>query len=254
MLPEEIKDNKEFSDLIIGRNPVMEALRSNCELDKIIISHGTSGGSIVPILEKARAQKVPIREVPKQKLDFMCGGKVHQGIAAVIASHPYCEIDDILNVSKQKGKDPFIIICDGLEDPHNLGAIIRTAEACGVDGIIIPKNRAASVNATVAKASSGALMYSNIARVTNITKAIETLKANGIWVFGADMDGATASSTNLLGPIALVIGSEGQGISRLVKENCDGIISLPMFGKVNSLNASVAAGVLMYEVVRQRNL
>lgn len=253
-MPEEIKDTKEFPDLIIGRNPVMEALRSKTELDKIIIAHGTNGGSIVPILEKARAQKVPIREVPKQKLDFMCGGKVHQGIAAVMVTHSYCEIEDILNISKQKGKDPFIIICDGIEDPHNLGAIIRTAEACGVDGIIIPKNRAASVNATVAKASSGALMYANIARVTNITKAIETLKQNGIWVYGADMDGTTASNSNLLGPIALVIGSEGQGISRLVKENCDGIVSLPMFGEVNSLNASVAAGVLMYEVVRQRNL
>ena len=249
-MPEEIKEQ---SDLIIGRNPVMEALRSNKELDKIIIAHGTAGGSIVPILEKARAKKVPIREVPKQKLDFMCGGQVHQGIAAVMVTHSYCEIEDILQVSKDKGTDPFIVICDGIEDPHNLGAIIRTAEAAGVDGIIIPKNRAASVNATVAKASSGALMHSKIARVTNITKTIEKLKENGIWVYGADMDGEVAADSNMLGPIALVVGSEGQGISRLVKENCDNIVSLPMFGQVNSLNASVAAGILMYEVVRQRN-
>lgn len=251
-MPQEIKEERQ--DLIIGRNPVMEALRSKATLDKIILARGTEGGSIVPILEKARALKVPIREVPKQKLDFMCGGKVHQGIAAVIATHEYCEIEDILNNAKQKGKDPFIIICDCIEDPHNLGAIIRTAEACSVDGIIIPKNRAASVNATVAKASSGALMYANIARVTNLTEAIKTLKENGVWVYGADMDGEIASNASLLGPIALVIGSEGHGISRLVKENCDNIISLPMYGKVNSLNASVAAGVLMYEIVRQRGL
>ena len=250
-----MQDNREQNfDLIIGRNPVMEALRSKKELDKIILAHGTAGGSIVPILEKARDQKVPIREVSKQKLDFMCGGASHQGIAAVIASHHYCELEDILKAAKESERDPFIIILDGLEDPHNLGAIIRTAEAAGVHGIIISKNRAASVNATVAKASSGALMYSNICRVTNITNTIKTLKENGIWVYGADMDGKTASGTNLTGPIALVIGSEGNGISRLVKENCDDVISIPMLGKVNSLNASVAAGILMFEVVRQRSI
>ncbi len=240
-------------DVIVGRNPVMEAIRAGEEIDKILVLHGEKNGSITPILEKARALKIPIREVAKQKLDFMSGGAAHQGIAAIIAARTYCEISDILLVAKERNEDPFIVICDGIEDPHNLGAIIRTAEAAGVHGIIIPKNRAASLNATVAKASAGALMHMNISRVTNITEAIKELKDNGLWIFGADMDGRPSKDFDLTGPIALVVGSEGNGISRLVKENCDGIISLPQKGKINSLNASVAAGILMYDILRQKD-
>lgn len=246
--------NKNDENIIVGRNPVMEAMRSGREIDKLFIMHASSGGSILPIIEKARALKIPIKEVSKQKLDFMCGGAVHQGVAALIAARSYCEIEDILKYAKDKNEDALVIICDGIEDPHNLGAIIRTAEAAGAHGIIIPKNRSVSLNATVAKASSGALMHVNICRVTNLNSAIDTLKQSGLWIYGADMDGETAYCADLTGPAALVIGSEGHGISRLTKEKCDVILSLPMHGQVNSLNASVAAGVLMYEFVRQRNL
>lgn len=239
---------------IFGRNAVLEAIRSGREIDRLYILKGAAHGALVPIIEKCRAKKIPIKEVPAQKLDFMSGNQTHQGVIAAVAAKEYCELTDILNAAKEKGTPPFVIICDCLEDPHNLGAIIRTAEATGVDGIIIPKHRSVSVNATVAKSASGALEYMNICKVTNLPNTIDTLKENGFWVYAADMDGQNWFEPDFTGATALVIGSEGNGVSRLVKEKCDGTVSMPMKGKINSLNASVAAGVLMYEVAKQRLL
>ncbi|MEG1887374.1 MAG: 23S rRNA (guanosine(2251)-2'-O)-methyltransferase RlmB [Oscillospiraceae bacterium] len=239
-------------NIIAGRNAVSEALRSGREIDRLLVVHGTTQGATSALVAKAKQKGILIKEVASQKLDFLCGDAVHQGIAVVIASHNYCEVDDILNFAKEKNQPPFIIICDEIEDPHNLGAIIRTAEAAGAHGIIIPKRRSASLNATVAKAASGALEYMHVARVTNLVSVIEDLKKQGVWIYAADMDGESWCGTALDGSLALVIGSEGQGVGTLVKKNCDAVISLPMMGEINSLNASVAAGVLMYEVVRQR--
>lgn len=238
--------------LIIGRNPVLEAIRSGREIDKLFIAKGNTSGPLVPIIEKCRARKIVIKEVPTTKLDFMCGNATHQGVIALIPAQSYCTIDDIFSVAEERNEAPFIIVCDGIEDPHNLGAIIRTAEATGVHGIIIPKHRSVTVNATVAKSACGALEYMKICKVTNIANTLEELKNRGVWTFGADMDGDHWCHSDYKSPTAIIIGSEGNGISRLVKEKCDQVISLPMGGKINSLNASVAAGVLMYEVARQR--
>jgi 23S rRNA (guanosine2251-2'-O)-methyltransferase len=255
-------DNKELngleqtentrSDVIVGRNPVMEAVRSGRNIDKLMIAHGAGGGTVTAIIAKCRKKGILVKEVSPQKLDFISGGANHQGIAAIIAAHEYSTVEDILKYAQEKGEAPFIIICDDLEDPHNLGAIIRTAEACSVHGIIIPKRHSVSLNFTVAKAASGALEYMRVARVTNIANEIDKLKEAGIWVFGADMDGDDYTLTDFHTPCALVIGNEGKGIGRLVAQKCDGIVSLPMFGKINSLNASVAAGILMYAVVKSR--
>ena len=238
-------DSKQ-GNIIYGRNPVMEALRSGREIDRLLIAHGVTGGSVTAIRAKCNQRG--------QKLDYYCGGGNHQGVAVMIASQEYSTVEDILKTAQERNENPFIVICDEIEDPHNLGAIIRTAEACGVHGIIIPKRRSASLNATVEKTSAGALAYMKVARVTNISNTIDELKEKGIWVFGADMDGAAYTNTDYDMPCAIVIGNEGKGIGTLVAKKCDGIISLPMCGKINSLNASVAAGVLMYEVVRKRNL
>lgn len=240
-------------NIICGRNPVMEALRSGREIDRLLVAHGVTGGSVAAIIAKCSSRGILIKEVSPQKLDYYCGGANHQGVAVFFASQEYCEVSDILEVANQRQEKPFIIICDEIEDPHNLGAIIRTAEACGVHGIIIPKRRSASLNATVAKSASGALEYMKVARVTNLANTIEELKEAGVWVFGADMDGTDYTKTDFDIPCALVIGNEGKGIGTLVAKKCDGIVSLPMCGKINSLNASVAAAVLMYEVVRGRN-
>ncbi|MGI6280113.1 MAG: 23S rRNA (guanosine(2251)-2'-O)-methyltransferase RlmB [Acutalibacteraceae bacterium] len=239
-------------NIICGRNPVLEALRSGREIDRLLVAHGVGGGSVTAIIAKASARGILIKEVSPQKLDFYCGGANHQGVAVIFASQEYSTTEEILNLAKNRGEKPFIIICDEIEDPHNLGAIIRTAEACGVHGIIIPKRRSASLNATVAKSASGALEYMKVARVTNIANTIESLKKEGIWIFGADMDGEDYACVDFDLPCALVIGNEGKGIGALVAKKCDRIVSLPMHGKINSLNASVAAGVLMYEVVRKR--
>lgn len=239
-------------NIICGRNSVMEAVKSGREIDRLLIAHGSGGGSVKAIIAKCVAKGVLIKEVSTQKLDFLCGNSNHQGVVAMIAMQEYCEVSDILDFAAQKGEPPFIIICDELEDPHNLGAIIRSAEATGVHGIIIPKRRSATLNATVAKSASGALEYMRVSRVTNISNTIDLLKQNGIWVYGADMNGKDYTSFDFSGPTAIVIGNEGRGIGRLVSEKCDEIVSLPMCGKINSLNASVAAGILMYEVVRNR--
>ena len=243
-------DNRD--NIICGKNPVLEALRSGREIDRLLVAH-SSGGTVKEIIAKCSKRGILIKEVSPQKLDFYCGGANHQGVAVMFASHEYSTVEDILAEANTRGEDPFIIICDEIEDPHNLGAIIRTAEVCGVHGIIIPKRRSASLNATVSKTSAGALEYMKVARVTNISATIDELKQNGVWVFGADMDGEDYSLTDYSLPCALVIGNEGKGIGPLVAKKCDKIISLPMRGKTGSLNASVAAGVLMYKVTETRN-
>ncbi len=250
-ITEKNTENKN-TNIICGRNSVMEAIRSGREIDRLLVAHGVSGGSVAAIIAKCSARGILIKEVSPQKLDYYCNGANHQGVAVFFAAQEYCEVSDILELAKERNEKPFIIICDEIEDPHNLGAIIRTAEACGVHGIIIPKRRSASLNATVAKSASGALEYMKVARVTNISNTIEELKEQGVWVFGADMDGTDYTRIDFDTPCALVIGNEGKGIGTLVAKKCDEIVSLPMNGKINSLNASVAAAVLMYEVVRRR--
>ena len=243
----------ENSNIICGRNPVLEALRSGREIDRLLVAHGTGGGSVTAIIAKCRAKGILIKEISPQKLDYYCGGANHQGVAVMFASQENATVEDMFALAETRGEKPFLIICDEIEDPHNLGAIIRTAEATGVHGVIIPERRSASLNATVAKAACGALEYVPVARVTNIANTIDALKQCGVWVFGADMDGDDYTRTDFDTPCALVIGNEGKGIGALTAKKCDAVISLPMHGKINSLNASVAAGILMYEVVRSRN-
>lgn len=243
----------ENSNIICGRNPVLEALRSGREIDRLLVAHGTGGGSVTAIIAKCRAKGILIKEISPQKLDYYCGGANHQGVAVMFASQEYATVENMFALAETRGEKPFLIICDEIEDPHNLGAIIRTAEATGVHGVIIPERRSASLNATVAKAACGALEYVPVARVTNIANTIDALKQRGVWVFGADMDGDDYTRTDFDTPCALVIGNEGKGIGALTAKKCDAVISLPMHGKINSLNASVAAGILMYEVVRSRN-
>lgn len=238
--------------VIAGRNAVTEALRSGREIDRLLVAHGADGGPVKAIIAKCSSKGILIKEVSPAKLDFLTGHANHQGVAVIIAAHIYYEVSDVLNAASEKGENPFIIICDEIEDPHNLGAIIRTAEACAVHGIIVPKRRSASLNTTVAKSASGALEYMKVARVTNLVNTITELKGKGLWIYGADMSGESFRGQDYKGPTALVIGSEGQGIGQLVKKHCDLLVSVPMFGEINSLNASVAAAVLMYEVSCQR--
>ena len=248
----ELKENSLNNNIICGRNPVLEAIRSGREIDRLVVAHGTTGGSVTAIIAKCKAKGILIKEVSPQKLDFLCGGALHQGVAVMFSAQEYSTVDDILKCAKERNEKPFIIICDEIEDPHNLGAIIRSAEAAGAHGIIIPKRRSASLNATVAKSASGALEYMKVARVTNIANEIDRLKKEDIWIFGADMDGKPYTDFDYDIPVAIVIGNEGNGIGKLVSQKCDEIISLPMKGTINSLNASVAAGILMYEVVKKR--
>lgn len=242
-------------DKIAGRNPVMEALKSGREIDKILIAKGTEGGSLIKIKGRAKDKGIPIQYVDRQKLNEMSDSNVHQGIIAIVAAYEYCHIDDILEAAEQKEKDPFIIILDEIMDPHNLGSIMRTADAVGADGIVIPKRRSVGLTSTVAKSSAGAIEYVPVAKVSNIAQTIDRIKEKGMWVAGADMEGEKEYyNMDLKGPLALVIGNEGQGMSRLVKEKCDFLAKLPMVGQVSSLNASVAAAILMYEVYRQRSI
>lgn len=245
-----IKDKKD--DIIAGRNPVTEALSSNRPIESILVSKNNHNGSIVAILSKAKKKGITIKEVDQKKLDFMTGGATHQGIVAIAAIKEYSTIDDILNLAKEREEAPFIIILDEIEDPHNLGAIIRTAECSGAHGVIIKKRHSASLSYTVGKASAGAVEYVPVARVNNISNTIDDLKEQGIWVYGADMNGTDYRKCDFSGGVALVIGNEGKGISRLVREKCDTIVSLPLKGKINSLNASVAAGIIMYKVADGR--
>ena len=238
--------------MIEGRNAVLEAFRAGKTIDKLYIQDGLRDGVISSILRDAKKKDVIVNFVSKEKLDQMSPDRKHQGVMAITAAFSYAEVDDILEKAKEKGEDPFIFILDEIEDPHNLGAIIRTANLCGAHGVIIPKRRAVGLTATVVKASAGAIHYTPVAKVTNIAKTIEELKEKSLWFACADMGGEVMYRANLTGPIGLVIGNDGEGVGRLVKENCDFVAGIPMKGQINSLNASVAAGVLAYEIVRQR--
>ena len=236
-------------EIIYGKNAVTEALKAERPIDTVYLLKNAQGMNQIVAL--AKKQGIVIKDVSEDKLKALCGEK-HGGTAAVMSAVTYCTVDDILENAEKKGKPPFIIICDEIQDPHNLGAIIRTAEASGADGVIIPKRRSATVNSTVFKTSAGAAAWVNIARVSNLVDTIKTLKKHGVWVYGAEADGTPIDKADLSGAVALVIGSEGFGLGKLVRENCDVVLSLPMFGKVNSLNASVCAGILMYEAVKYR--
>ena len=238
--------------VIEGRNAVIEAFRAGKTIDKLFVLEHCKEGSMNTVLREAKKQGTVINYVKKERLDQMSETGKHQGVIAYIAAYEYASVEDILKKAEDKGEQPFVIILDDIEDPHNLGAIIRTANLAGVHGVIIPKHRASGLTATVVKASAGAINYTPVAKVTNISKTIEELKEKGLWFVCADMDGTTMYDLDLKGPIGLVIGNEGKGVSRLVKEKCDFIAKVPMFGDIDSLNASVAAGVLAYEIVRQR--
>ena len=237
---------------IEGRNAITEAFRSGKTIDKLFVLDGCHDGAVNTIKGLAKKQDTIVNYVTKERLDQMSETGKHQGVIAMAAAYDYAKVEDILQAAKDKDEAPFIFILDEIEDPHNLGAIIRTANLCGAHGVIIPKRRAAGLTATVVKASAGAINYTPVAKVTNIAKTIEELKNEGIWLVCADMDGEVMYRHNLTGPIGLVIGNEGSGVSRLVKEKCDYIASIPMKGDIDSLNASVACGVLAYEIVRQR--
>ena len=247
-------EEKSYEDIVEGRNAVLELLKSGKDINKLFVQRGDRYGSINEIVKTAKQQKVVVVEVEKLKLDSMSNTKSHQGIIAIVPPFEYAEIKDILEYAKSKNEDPFVVMLDGIEDPHNLGSIIRTAEGAGVHGVIIPKRRSANVNATVSKTSAGAVQHMRVARVNNLNDTIKKLKELGLWVYGTDMDAPKYySEENLKGPICLVIGSEGAGVSRLVKENADVLIKIPMKGKISSLNASVSAGIVMYEVLKQRS-
>ena len=237
---------------IEGRNAVLEAFRAGKTIDKLFVLDGCKDGPVMSITREARKTDTIINYVTKERLDQMSTTGHHQGVIAHAAAYEYAQVEDILNAAKEKGEAPFVFILDGIEDPHNLGAIIRTANLAGAHGVIIPKRRAVGLTATVSKTSAGALNYTPVAKVTNIATTIEDLKKEGLWFVCADMGGETMYNLDLKGPIGLVIGNEGEGVSRLVKEKCDFVASIPMKGDIDSLNASVAAGVLAYEIVRQR--
>lgn len=237
---------------IEGRNAVIEAYRAGRPIDKLFILDGCQDGPILTIKREAKAKQTPVKFVTKERLDQLSESGKHQGVIAYAAAYEYATVEEILDNARQKGEAPFLFLLDNIEDPHNLGAIIRTANLAGAHGVIVPKNRAAGLTAVVAKTSAGALNFTPVARVTNLAKTIEELKKEGIWFVCADMGGTTMYDLNLKGPIGLVIGNEGEGVGRLVKEKCDMVASIPMKGDIDSLNASVAAGVLAYEIVRQR--
>lgn len=237
---------------IEGRNAVIEAYRAGRPIDKLFILDGCQDGPILTIKREAKAKQTPVKFVTKERLDQLSETGKHQGVIAYAAAYEYATVEEILDNARQKGEAPFLFLLDNIEDPRNLGAIIRTANLAGAHGVIVPKNRAAGLTAVVAKTSAGALNFTPVARVTNLAKTIEELKKEGIWFVCADMGGTTMYDLNLKGPIGLVIGNEGEGVGRLVKEKCDMVASIPMKGDIDSLNASVAAGVLAYEIVRQR--
>lgn len=238
--------------VIEGRNAVIEAFRAGKTVDKIFVQEHLKEGSMNTVIREAKKHDTVINYVKKERLDQMSETGKHQGVIAYIAAYEYATVDDILKKAEEKGESPFVVILDDIEDPHNLGAIIRTVNLAGAHGVIIPKHRAAGLTATAVKASAGAINYTPVAKVTNISKTIEELKEKGLWFVCADMGGTSMYDLDLKGAIGLVIGNEGKGVSRLVKEKCDFVASIPMFGDIDSLNASVAAGVLAYEIVRQR--
>ena len=247
---ENYEENKSL--VIEGRNAVLEALRSGKPMDKLYVLDGCQDGSIRTIVREAKKHDVILQFVTKERLNQLSETGKHQGVIAHAAAYEYAQVEDMLELAKSRGEDPFIFLLDNIEDPHNLGAIIRTANLAGAHGVIIPKRRAVGLTATVARTSAGALNYTPVARVTNLKKTVEDLKKQGLWFVCADMDGTVMYDLDLKGPIGLVIGNEGEGVSRLMKENCDFVAGIPMKGDIDSLNASVAAGVLAYEIVRQR--
>jgi len=247
-------EKEEYNDQVEGRNAVLELLESGRDINKILVANGEKHGSIHKILAIAKERKIIVTEMERNKLNQIAQTPNNQGVIAIVPPYDYCKVEDILEEAKRKNEMPFILILDGIEDPHNLGSIIRTAETAGVHGIIIPKRRTASVNSTVSKVSAGAVEYMKIARVNNINETIRYLKEQDVWICGTDMDTNTIyTKQDYKMPIAIVIGSEGFGMSRLVKENCDFLVKIPMKGKITSLNASVSAGIIMYEVVKNRN-
>ncbi|MCY6957341.1 23S rRNA (guanosine(2251)-2'-O)-methyltransferase RlmB [Clostridium brassicae] len=248
-----VKEKALREDLIEGRNAVLEALKSNRTIEYILIASGNTTGSINKIIAVARENKVVIKEVDRKKLDSMSVTGSHQGVMAIVTPYKYCEVEDIIEYAKDKNEKPFVLVLDEIEDPHNLGSIIRTAEICGVHGIVIPKRRNVGVTPIVYKTSAGAIEHMKIAKVSNINNAIDKLKENGLWIYGADMHGENyCFQSDFSGAIALVIGSEGKGISNLTKNKCDVLVKIPMVGQITSLNASVAAGILMYEILKQK--
>jgi len=250
---ENSKQDGNYNEFTIeGRNAVIEAFRSGKSIDRVYILDGCQDGPILTIKREARKQDTVIKYVTKERLDQLSETGKHQGVIACAAAYKYAEVEDILKKAEAAGEPPFLFLLDNIEDPHNLGAIIRTANLAGAHGVIIPKNRAVGLTATVARTSAGALNYTPVARVTNMVRCIEELKEKGLWFVCADMDGTKMYDLNLKGAIGLVIGNEGEGVGRLVKEKCDMVASIPMKGDIDSLNASVAAGVLAYEIVRQR--
>lgn len=247
----EQQEQKRYEDHIVGRNAVMEALKSGRPLDSVLVARGERQGSIGAIIARCRDKGIPVKETDSRKLDAMANN--HQGVIAVAACKDYVTLEELFAAAEQKGEAPFFIVCDELEDPHNLGAILRTAEAAGAHGVVVPRRRSVGLTGAVYKASAGAVEYVPVARVANINDALCEMKKRGMWIYGLDMDGENWCSTDLTGAMALVVGSEGRGVSRLVRENCDFVLSLPMNGHINSLNASVACGIVLYEAARQRN-
>lgn len=239
-------------NLIIGRNAILEALRSDRTIDSLYVARGNRAGAISALLAKAKAKGIVIKEADPKKLDFLCGHANHQGVVAVASVKAYATLDDLFRLAEERGEPPFFIIADGLHDPHNLGAVIRTAECAGAHGVIVPKRHSTGLTYAVGKASAGAVEYLPVARVSNLAAAMDELKKHGVWIYAADMDGERWCDVDYSGAVALVVGSEGDGVGRLVKEKSDFIVSLPIRGNVNSLNASVACGILCYEVVRSR--
>ena len=238
--------------LIIGRNAVREALKSGRPVNTLLVKKGERTGALLPLIAECKERNIPVKEVDAKKLDFMCGHQNHQGVLLLAAAADYSSVEDIFAVAEERGEPPFIILCDGIEDPHNLGAIIRSAEAGGAHGMIIPERRNASLTGIVGKTSAGALEYLKVARVKNLNNTVKELKERGVWVYAADMEGESYLTADLSGPVALVIGSEGKGVSRLTRELCDGCVSIPMHGGINSLNASVAAAILIFKTAEQR--
>lgn len=250
--PEERPNTNVREDVIVGRNAVLEALKSGRTVDLLYVSQSANGGSMGKILALAREKRIVVKTVAPQKLDAMSQGVVHQGVAAVLSVADYVPLEALLDTARERGEAPFLIICDEIEDPHNLGAILRTAEAAGAHGVILPKRRSATLTQAVYKTSAGAASVVPVCRVPNLRQAITALKKEGVWIYAADMDGSAWCQQDYSAGTALIIGSEGRGVNRLLREEADQIISLPMSGQINSLNASVAAGILMYEVARQR--
>ncbi|MBQ3853220.1 MAG: 23S rRNA (guanosine(2251)-2'-O)-methyltransferase RlmB [Anaerovibrio sp.] len=239
-------------DIVAGRNAVMEALKGNRSINKLLVANGNNEGSIKEIIAVAKEQHINIQFVERSKLDNLVRGIRHQGVLAQVAPVEYVELEDILQIAKDKNEPPFIVLLDELEDPHNLGAILRSADAAGVHGVLIPKRRSCPLSATVAKTSAGAVEYVPVARIGNVVQTIKRLKEEGLWVAAADMDGTDYYEADMTGALLLIIGNEGHGVGRLVKEQCDFVVKIPMVGKINSLNASVAGSILMYEAMKQR--